>query len=350
MLSYLTSSAIKELREHIEAYKKAGKTVFVLCDTNTQKHCLPVFQKYFSLDFENNMLVMPAGEANKNIQTATALWQELLDKNADRNSVLICLGGGVVCDMGGFVAATFKRGIEYLFVPTTLMAQVDACIGGKNAVNLGGIKNQIGLFHEPELVFTIIEFLETLPEREILSGFAEMLKHGLIADQVYWRKLIKIHDFSQITQSELIRKSIHIKTAICGVDMFDIGERKKLNFGHSIGHALESFALLEGRDLSHGESVALGMMAEADISCQKNLITENELALITSELSRFFTPFPIENKDYDKILFYLQKDKKKIDNKLNFTLLNAIGKVAINQQVSQNEILQSIENLRKIKA
>jgi 3-dehydroquinate synthase len=349
MLSHFADKAIKTLEKQIKSYKKAGRSVFILCDTHTQEHCLPVLREYISFDFEENILIMPAGEENKNIQTSTALWQELSEKNADRNAVLICLGGGVVCDMGGFVAATFKRGIDYIFVPTSLMAQIDACIGGKNAINLNGIKNQIGLFHQPKMVFTIPAFLATLPEREILSGFAEMLKHGLIADKTYWEKLSVIQDVSQIIRStELLKKSIDIKTAICNVDMYDMGERKKLNFGHTIGHALESFALYAGRHLSHGEAVALGMMVEAHISCQKKLINEKELALITNVLSRFFPPFSIEKKDYASILFYLQKDKKKINNNLNFTLLNAIGKAVINQQVSQIEIEQALDCLGKI--
>jgi len=344
MLSYFASEAVTALEKQIKEYKKAGRTVFLLCDTNTQRDCLPLLRSFVSFDFVDDMLTIPAGEENKNIQTATALWQELLDKNADKNTVLICLGGGVVCDMGGFVGATFKRGIDYVFIPTSLMAQIDACIGGKTAVNLGGIKNQIGLFHQPETVFTIPAFLDTLPEKEILSGFAEMLKHGLIADKIYWEKLATIRAISQITSSESIKKSIYIKTSICNVDMYEMGERKKLNFGHTIGHALESFALLAGRALTHGESVALGMIAEAHISFQKKLISEEKFVSITDVLHRFFPPYPIENKDYSTILSYLQKDKKKVNNNLNFTLLDDIGSAVINQQVSQSEIKQALDS------
>jgi 3-dehydroquinate synthase len=281
---------------------------------------------------------MPAGEENKNIETATCLWQKLSEKNVDKTAVLLCLGGGVVCDMGGFVGATFKRGMDYVFIPTSLTAQIDASIGGKTAVNLNGIKNQIGVFHQPKTVFTIPAFLETLPEREIFSGFVEMLKHGLIADKTYWEELIKIRHAPQMIQSELIKKSIGIKTAICHADPYEMGERKKLNFGHSIGHALESFALCAGHALSHGEAVAWGMMAESSISCQKKGISEAELAVITEVLSRFVQPFPIEKKDYAILFSYLQKDKKKVNNNLNFTLLNAIGSAVINQNVRREEV------------
>jgi len=345
MLSYFANEAIEEIERRIKAYKRVYRPIFVLCDTHTQKHCFPLLQEYISTDFARDIFTIPAGEEHKNIQTATELWQKLSDKNVDKNAVLICLGGGVVCDMGGFVATTFKRGIEHLFIPTSLVAQVDACIGGKNAVNLNGVKNQIGFFHQPDLVFTIPKFLTTLPEREILSGFAEMLKHGLVADKTYWEKLITIDDVSQITQYELIRKSILIKTTICNADFHDMGERKKLNFGHTIGHALESFSMSVGHTLAHGEAVALGIRAEANISFQKKLINEEELTLITSVFQRFFPPFSIEKQDYATILSYIQKDKKKINNSLNFTLLNKIGSAVVNQQVTINEIKQSMDSL-----
>ena len=345
MLSYFADEAIEEIERRIKAYKRAYRPIFILCDTHTQTHCLPVLQEFISTDFVRDTFTIPAGEENKNIQTATALWQKLSDKNVDRNAVFICLGGGVVCDMGGFIGATFKRGIETLLVPTSLIAQVDACIGGKNAVNLDGVKNQIGLFHQPDLVFTIPHFLKTLPEKEILSGFAEMLKHGLVADKPYWEKLITINDASQMTQYELIKKSILIKTTICNADFHDKGERKKLNFGHTIGHALESFAMSVGRPLTHGEAVALGMLAEATISFHKKLINEDELASITSVLRRFFPPFPIAKQDFPTILSYIQKDKKKINISLNFTLLNKIGGAVVNQQLTINEIKQGVESL-----
>ena len=345
MLSYFADEAIEEIERRIKAYKRAYRPIFVLCDTHTHEHCLPLLQEYVSSDFVKNTLTIPAGEENKNIQTAITLWQTLLDKNANRNAVLICLGGGVVCDIGGFVGATFKRGIEYMLIPTSLIAQIDACIGGKNAVNLDGIKNQVGLFRQPDTVFTIPKFLNTLPEKEILSGFAEMLKHGLVADKTYWEKLATISAVSQITQYELIKKSILIKTSICNVDFYDMGERQKLNFGHTIGHALESHAMAVGRPYTHGEAVAIGMMVEADISFQKKLISEDELASITSVLRRFFSPVLVEKPDYTAILFYMQKDKKKVNNSFSFTLLNKIGSAVVNQQVSVDEIRQSIENL-----
>jgi 3-dehydroquinate synthase len=348
MLFYFANEAIKALKKQLKEYKKAGKSVFILCDNHTQEHCLPLLQRYILFDFIEDVFVIQSGEEHKNIETAAYLWQKLLNKNADRNAVLLCLGGGVVCDMGGFVAATFKRGIDYVFIPTSLLAQVDASIGGKTAVNFNGFKNQIGLFYQPKMLCTIPEFLTTLPKKEVLSGSVEMLKHGLIANKIYWEELKNISNPSQMIQPELIKKSITIKMSICHADMYDVGERKKLNFGHTIGHALESFALLTSTKLSHGEAVAMGMIAESHISYQKKMINKKDLIPITRVLRCFFPSYLIEKKDYDTILSYLQKDKKTINNKVNFTLLSTIGNAVIDNQVSQNEIISAMDYLLHI--
>jgi 3-dehydroquinate synthase len=343
--SYFASEAIKALEKQVKEYKKTGKFIFILCDNQTQKHCLPLLQTHIPFDFVEDVLVMKSGEGYKNIETSIYLWQKLLNKNADRNAVLLCLGGGVVCDMGGFVAATFKRGIDYVFIPTSLMAQVDASIGGKTAVNFNGIKNQIGFFHQPKGLYIIPKFLTTLPKKEILSGFAEMLKHGLIADKTYWKELKNICNSSQMIQPELIKKSITIKTSICNADIYDVGERKKLNFGHTMGHALEAFFLLSSNKLSHGEAVAMGMIAESHISYQKKMINKEELTSITHVLCHFFTPHLIEKKNYTTILSFLQKDKKTINDKMNFTLLNKIGNAVIDNRVNQDEIAAAMDYL-----
>jgi 3-dehydroquinate synthase len=307
--------------------------------------CLPVLQNYISSDSIDEVITIPSGEKNKSIEMAVYLWQRLLDKNADKNTVLICLGGGMICDLGGFVAATFKRGIDYVYIPTSLMAQIDASIGGKNAINLNNVKNSIGLFAQPNSIYTIPYFLQTLPKKEILSGFAEMLKHGLIADKIYWEKLIQIKELTQITNTELIQQSIAIKTAICNTDPYDAGERRKLNFGHTVGHALESFALSSAYPLSHGEAIALGMIAEVHISCQKKLISEEECLSIVSVLQYFFPSFLIQENDYAAILSCLQQDKKNINDRLNFSLLNGTGNAVINQQVNQNEIINALKKM-----
>jgi 3-dehydroquinate synthase len=342
---YFDNNAIHALKNHIGEYINKNRSIFILCDNHTETDCLPVLQHYISSAFMDEVITIPSGEKNKTIEMAVYLWQKLLDKHADKNTVLICLGGGMICDLGGFVAATFKRGMDYVYIPTSLMAQIDASIGGKNAINLNNVKNSIGLFAQPNNIYTIPCFLETLPEKEILSGFAEMLKHGLIADKTYWEKLIQIKEVSQITNTELIKKSIDIKTAICNTDPYDAGERRKLNFGHTIGHALEAFALSVAYPLSHGEAIALGMIAEVHISCQKKLISKEECLSIVNVLQHFFPSFSIQENDYTVILSCLQHDKKNINNKLNFTLLNGTGNAVINQQVNQDEIINALKKL-----
>ncbi|MDR1458819.1 MAG: 3-dehydroquinate synthase [Bacteroidales bacterium] len=346
---YFDNEAISALKKHIEKYKKEKKPVFILCDDNTETFCLPLLQDCISFPFLNEVMTIPSGEKNKNIETVVYLWQKLLDKNADRNAVLICLGGGMVCDIGGFVSATYKRGINYLSIPTSLMAQIDAGIGGKTAINLNNIKNPVGLFSQPSNIFVIPLFLRTLPQKEILSGFAEMLKHGLIADKTYWEELIAIKDISHITNVLLIEKSIDIKTTICKMDPYDTAERKKLNFGHTIGHALESFALSLGYSLSHGEAIALGMIAESYISCQKKLIRKQDYFSIVNALHHFFPSFSIHESDCPAILSCLEKDKKKINETLNFSLINGIGSAVIDQQVSQEEIIHALKQLQTVR-
>ena len=344
MTHYFEDNAIEMLGKQIETYKSEEKSLFIMCDDNTAKHCLSLLYSYYHFDFLHHTITVRVGEETKNIKALSHIYKMLSSCGANRNSILFCLGGGVVCDIGGFVAATFMRGIDCVLIPTSLTAQIDASIGGKNAVNLDTTKNLVGVFRQPDAIFTIPEFLETLPEKEIFSGFAEMLKHGLIADKTYWKKLIKITNSSQIIDTELIKKSIQIKTAICDRDPYEKNERKKLNFGHTIGHALESLALDNNYKLSHGEAVALGMMTETHISYQKNMIREEDFKSITKSLQKFFQPFDIDRKNYNSIFYYLHKDKKNDNNGLNFTLLDGIGSAVINQYASREEIISALEN------
>jgi len=223
------------------------------------------------------LMTVPSGENTKTMATATTLYEQLLVKNADKNSTLLCLGGGMITDLGGFVAATFKRGMNCVFVPTSLMAQVDASIGGKNALNLGYAKNQIGLFSAPKATFIVTEFLQTSPEKEIRSAYAEMLKHGRIASEEYRKELKNIKSILQITNIKYIKKSVEIKTTICQEDENEENIRKKLNFGHTIGHALESFFLSNNTSVSHGEAIVMGIVAESHLSWQAGLLDMDSL-------------------------------------------------------------------------
>jgi 3-dehydroquinate synthase len=346
--TYFDTKAINTFKEFVLEAKSDNKNIVILCDKNTKKYCFPLLNNYISFPFIDLIISIPDGEEHKNIETITYIWKQLLENNIDKNTVLISLGGGVVCDLGGFVAATFKRGIESVYIPTSLIAQVDASIGGKTGFNLENTKNQIGIFNYPEYNFIIPQFLNSLSEKEIWSGFAEMLKHGLIADKAYWEKLIQIQSYSEIINPELIKKSIEIKTSICETDPFEKNERKKLNFGHTIGHALEALSMETNQPLSHGEAVGIGIIAESYISFQKNLINSREFFTISETLFRFNRISIPQKINHDSFMYYLNKDKKKIGQDINFTLLNSIGNAIINQQVTYSEIISALDFLSEI--
>jgi 3-dehydroquinate synthase len=341
-LPYFDTQALTKLKDLISCYAGHNRNITILCDKNTKRHCLSKLIRWISFPFNYSVICISDGEKHKNMNTALYIWQKLSDENSDKNTILLCLGGGVVCDMGGFIAATFKRGIEHILIPTTLIAQTDAAIGGKTAVNLKNNKNQIGIFYAPKATFMFPEFLETLPEKEIFSGFAEMLKHGLIADENYWQKLIQITDSREMLHPALIERSMQIKTALCDVDPLDTNERKKLNFGHTIGHALESCFFSASHHLSHGEAVAWGMIVEAHIACQKEMITHDERTTIYRAISGYFPAFGLKKSHYSAVFHYLQQDKKRLGNNLNFTLLSSIGNAVINQQASHQQILNAL--------
>lgn len=342
---YFDNEAIFTLRKFVEQCKSNHKNMVVLCDSNTEKHCLPLLKNYIVSPFIDLVISIPDGEEHKNIETVTFIWKQLLENNLDKQTVLISLGGGVVCDLGGFVAATFKRGIESIYIPTSLVAQVDASIGGKTGFNIEYAKNQVGIFNYPQYNFIIPELLKTLSEKDIWSGFMEMLKHGLIADKVYWEKLIQIQSSSQMINPDLIKQSIKIKTAICENDPYEKEERKKLNFGHTIGHALEALSLETNRALSHGEAVGMGMIAESHISFQKSLISKEEFSSITDVLFCFIHKSILSTVNHDSFLFYLKKDKKKIGQSMNFTLIHSIGNAVINQDVRESEMISALDYL-----
>ena len=251
------------LNEHYSGRKK-----IILLDENTRRHCLPL------LETKNaELLEIESGEKNKHIQTCTQLWKTLIDLGADRHSLLINLGGGVICDIGGFVASTFKRGIDFIHIPTTLLAQADASVGGKTGVDFANLKNQVGVFSNPKAVFVFPQFLDTLDERQLRSGFAEIIKHALIRDKTLWHTIqsVDVNDRSGLT--DVISQSLQIKNDIVTDDPFEKGLRKILNFGHTIGHAVESVSLRQHKkQLLHGEAVAIGMICEAYLSDRKSVV------------------------------------------------------------------------------
>ncbi|NTW32930.1 MAG: 3-dehydroquinate synthase, partial [Bacteroidetes bacterium] len=254
-------------------------SVNVLVDENTQKHCIPILKKYIEI---NEIFSVKSGEKNKSIYTCIEIWEQLSTANIDRKALLINLGGGVLCDMGGLIASTYKRGIDFINIPTTILSMCDAGIGGKLAVNINGLKNEIGLFNNPIATIIYPDFIKTLPERHKLSGFAEIIKHALIGDNKLFYKLASINSIYDDIEKH-ISISLKIKKRIVKLDPFEKNIRKALNFGHSIGHALEAFSLeSKGEDyIYHGEAIAAGMIAESYISYIRKFISKTELDKIT---------------------------------------------------------------------
>ena len=320
--------------------------IFILVDENTSQYCLPHLLNNLVTEIEIEIIELEVGEIYKNIETCTEVWGALSELGGDRKSVLINLGGGVISDLGGFVACTFKRGIDFINIPTTLLSMVDASIGGKNGVDLGNLKNQIGIIREPKAVIVDTQFLNTLPQNEMRSGLAEMLKHGLIFDKKYWDKFKDLKDLHTEDLNQLIHQSIQIKNTIVCEDLTENGIRKSLNFGHTLGHAIESYFLENDAKttLLHGEAIAAGMILESYISREKNLLTNEEYQEIKYIINDVFEKIEFTPFDIEKIIELLIFDKKNEFGKVQFALLDGIGKIKINQESDNTLIYKAFED------
>lgn len=320
--------------------------IFILVDENTSQYCLPHLLNNLATEIEIEIIELEVGEIHKNIQTCTEVWSALSELGGDRKSILINLGGGVISDLGGFVACTFKRGIDFINIPTTLLSMVDASIGGKNGIDLGNLKNQIGIIREPKAVIVDTEFLASLPQNEMRSGLAEMLKHGLIFDKAYWDKFKNLTDLNTDDLNELIHQSIQIKNTIVCEDLSENGIRKALNFGHTLGHAIESYFLEneEKQSLLHGEAIAVGMILESYISKEKNLISNEEYHEIKYIINDIFERIEFNQEDINQIIELLIYDKKNEFGKVQFALLDGIGKIKINQEADNDLIFKAFED------
>ena len=324
--------------------------VFVLVDTNTNVHCLPLFINKKSFDNTYEILEIPDGEINKNIHTCSLLWERLSNKGADRNSLIINLGGGVVTDLGGFVASTFKRGVYFINIPTTLLSMVDASVGGKNGVDLGLLKNQIGIINNPEMVLIDIDFLKTLPKNQITSGYAEMLKHGLIHSEKYWNDVKAFNEFNIDKIEDLIWDSVLIKNDVITKDPLEKNIRKTLNYGHTLGHAIESYSLDQNDlpHLLHGEAIAIGMILTSYISHKQLGFPERILDDISQCIIKKFNKVSFNKKDIDAIIQLLKYDKKNYNGKVLFVLLNNIGAHKLNCEVSNLLIREAFKYYKKL--
>lgn len=337
--------------ERLNSLLKSGRfsSLFILADENSMNYCMPELVTRVPKLLEAEVVEIESGEVNKNIETCAQVWMALSELGADRKSLLINLGGGVITDMGGFIASAFKRGITFLNIPTTLLAQVDASIGGKTGVDLGVLKNEIGFFAEPEEVFIYSGFLKTLDARQYTSGLAEILKHGLIADKEYWNQCYaaELQDVAII--EDFIRDSIRIKSEIVSRDPKESGERKKLNFGHTIGHAIESLFIERGeRTLLHGEAVAIGMICEAYISSRTVGLSEDCLNEIKENILWYFSFQELNAMDDHRILELMRHDKKNYGGEIRMVLLEDIGVSVYDKTVTTNLILESLKYYRSL--
>jgi len=321
-------------------------SIFILVDEHTNEYCLPKFLPNLATEIPIEIIEIEAGEEIKNITTCVEIWSILSELGADRKSLIINLGGGVITDIGGFIASTFKRGIDFINVPTTLLGMVDASIGGKNGVDLGNLKNQIGVINVPKMLLISTDFLETLSQREMRSGLAEMLKHGLIYDKNYWEQFLDLTKVDFADFDALIYRSIEIKNEIVKQDPTENGIRKALNFGHTLGHAIESHFLESETPLLHGEAIAIGMILESYISKEKELLSNEEFHQIKYIISNIYEPHNFSDEDVISIQNLLIHDKKNEYGKVQFALINGIGKIIINQSVENELIINSFRDYK----
>ena len=316
--------------------------IFILVDENTHSNCLKKIEG--DINFDYDIFKINSGEEEKNLATCSKVWNFLTENLYDRKSLIINLGGGVICDMGGFVASTFKRGVDFINIPTTLLAQVDASVGGKLGIDFNRYKNQIGIFKIPNLIIVDTKFLSSLPERELRSGYAEVIKHCLIKDTKKFKEITKIN-WKDNNWEEIVRHSILIKSEVVENDLTEEGLRKILNFGHTIGHAIETTYLEKKNKFFHGEAIAIGMICESYISFHKKMLSENELNTISGYILSVFKSNKIEY--HEDILKNAKHDKKNFNKKIMISLLEEVGKCNFDFEVSEDEIKKSIEYYNK---
>ncbi|WP_372916965.1 3-dehydroquinate synthase [Salegentibacter sp.] len=337
--------------DNLNVYLTENKAsqIFILVDSNTHNYCLSAFMSKLHTDSPIEVIEIEAGEENKNLDTCNQVWNALSELGADRKSMILNLGGGVVTDLGGFVASCFKRGISYINIPTTLLAMVDASVGGKTGVDLGNLKNQIGVINNSQMVLIDSAFLNSLPANEMRSGLAEILKHGLISDEGYWNKLIALADLNLEDLDEIIEESVKIKADIVAQDPEEKNLRKTLNYGHTLGHAIESYFLTHTtkKSLLHGEAVAAGMVLATYISSTLKGFPQEKLKQVTSSILNMYGKIEFSQGDIQEIIELMKYDKKNEYGKINFVLLEDIAKPHIDCLVPNEVIFDAFIFYRK---
>jgi 3-dehydroquinate synthase len=338
---YCGSSVIAVFDKLISQYDK----IFLLVDENTNQFCLPNIETSHD-EFFSTKIIIPSGESNKTLATTQEIWNTFVEENANRRSLLVNLGGGTITDIGGFAASTFMRGIPFINVPTTLLAMIDASIGGKTGIDYKEFKNYIGTFQFPEAVFVIPALLESLDMRQRISGFAEMIKHAIVADSGLWNKILqsdKVDDLDTIIP--LLHEAIQVKVDIVNRDFRESGERKKLNFGHTVGHAIESHYLKNGKPILHGEAVAIGMLVESLLSLQNKLLQHSGFKQIERVIRKTFSIPSMKGEDIDEILHLMQFDKKNHSNEIHFSIPVKIGECHTDKTFTLNKIQSALEEI-----
>ncbi len=342
----ISSCLEKELTEAIEQCRH--DRIFLLSDTTTRQLCLPVIKDFGCLK-DAIEIVIPESDTCKNMDSVMHVWQELQRGGATRHSLMINIGGGMVTDLGGFAASCFKRGINFINIPTTLLAMVDASVGGKTGVNFGGLKNEIGVFQDADCVLLSTLFLRTLDDENLRSGYAEMLKHGLISSDSMLADLLKFDisnpDLDKL--SRMLAESVAVKERIVSEDPLEHGIRKALNVGHTAGHAFESWAMRHSQPVLHGYAVAFGMIVELYLSAVKTGFPTDRMRQTVSFIRQNYGTLPITCNDYNELLELMTHDKKNTAGQINFTLLGAPGDIRINQTATEEDIREALDFFRE---
>jgi len=337
------SNFYKNLNLFLKNYDK--NNIFILIDKNVDSLWYNTVIQRVKILKDSKKFIIEATEKAKSIENEILVWQFLSENKADRKSLIINIGGGITTDLGGFVAATFKRGCDFVNIPTTLLAMVDAAVGNKTGINFNGLKNEIGVFYFPKAVFIDVNFLRTLPQADFYDGYAEMLKYGFIYDKNLLNETYKLDleniDFEKLT--EIVKKNIKIKNYFIKTDKKDEKERHALNFGHTFAHGFEAFSTQNVRKITHGTAVAWGMAGELFLSHRKLGFDKNEFLKLHSFVKENYSKPDITCKNYEEIYKLLQHDKKNTSLEINFTLLSEIGKFHINQKASQSDIYKAME-------
>ena len=341
-----TGKLVEDLGKAVGAVRH--DRLFCLTDETTLQLCWPLVKDVPAMR-DARRIAIKAGDEHKTLESLSSVWSALQQGGATRRSLMVNLGGGMVTDLGGFAASTFKRGMAYINVPTTLLSQVDASVGGKTGVNFGGLKNEIGVFSEADTVIIATDFLRSLDEENLLSGYAEMLKHGLLDTEAHWASLMQ-EPFELFDGEEgraLIERSVAVKERIVTEDPTEKGLRKALNLGHTVGHALESLALKRQQPVLHGYAVAWGLVSELFLSNIKEQFPTDRLRQMTRYIFDHYGKMAITCDDYPVLLELMSHDKKNEAGVINFTLLGGIGDIRINRQATKEEIYESLDFYRE---